>query len=93
MYGPRKQVTPRNLSTVEETIIETDESDDKASLFSHDNNDKAMLNQTMKSQQLSDAFTMVFDPQEDIHHFWSTYRFLQHQPQRVLYDTGDNYGN
>ena len=44
------------------------------------------LDASMKSTQLSDAFSMVFDPAENMYNFWSTYRFLQHSPQKVIYD-------
>ena len=45
------------------------------------------LGHSKNSTVLSDAFSLVFNPGEDIHNFWSTFRFLQHSPRKVLFDT------
>ena len=47
---------------------------------------KDKLDSSLMSTQLSDAFSMVFDPTENMYNFWSTYRFLQHSPRKILYD-------
>ncbi len=69
---------------------EVSETGDKANDSSKDllkRGDAAALAQSKTSTALGDVFSVVFDPKEDIHNFWSTFRFLQHSPRKVLFDT------
>ena len=97
-------VSPATLSTIEESIAEDEEmayqssirvEDDQHSLFSNDDDDDdddVVMETAQKKAQLGNSFSFLFDPDTDVHNFWSTYRYLTRAPNKILFDDFNHPG-
>ena len=98
--NPARRVLPRRFSVPEtcpeepeEVIVDRDESDCESLGSIQEEETKTDLTPEstprQKNSTLKEVFSVIFDPEEALHNFWSGYRFLQTSPRRILYDTGD----
>lgn len=78
-------VQPEVRRTSYAATITEEFGDNELALSSSDEEEQ---DENAKSKHLGDTFSVVFNPGHDLHNFYSNYRFLQHSPAKVLYDTG-----